>query len=287
MKSRRRKRPKKKGRKGIYILPNLFTSASLFGGFYAIIAAIQGRYEAAAIAIIISSVFDALDGRIARFTHTTSHFGTEYDSLADLVAFGVAPGILVFLWALEPFGRLGWLAAFMYVICGALRLARFNVQKSSVQANYFKGLPIPAAACFVASLILFTVAVQGNLESKPYVMIFIMYTLSFFMVSSVDYMSFKEFDIRNQKPFNVLVTIILVCMVIAYKPKIILFLIMLAYVLSGPAISLYRLHGRRSLTEKTGEDLPAVKEGEGIPGGRDQESAGLHSKAPSERMGTG
>jgi CDP-diacylglycerol--serine O-phosphatidyltransferase len=244
-------------------LPNLLTSASLFGGFYALVAAIQGRYEAAAVAIVISAVFDGLDGRIARITKTTSHFGTEYDSLADLIAFGVAPGVMAFLWALEPFGRLGWLAAFMYVICGALRLARFNVQKNNVEANYFKGLPIPAGACFISSLVLFTSALEGAFENKPYVIIFMIYILSFLMVSTVDYLSFKEFDIRNQKPFNVLVAIILICLVVAYKPKIILFFIMLSYVISGPIITLYRLHGRRSLLKKP--DLSTINVQEEAP----------------------
>lgn len=259
MKSRRKKKPRKTGRKGIFILPNLFTSASLFGGFYAIVAAIQGRYEAAAIAIIISSVFDGLDGRIARFTHATSHFGNEYDSLSDLVAFGVAPGILAFLWALEPFGRLGWLAAFVYVICGALRLARFNVSKNSLPDNYFKGLPIPAAACFIASSVLFASALGGMPENKRIIIIFVIYMLSFLMVSTIDYLSFKEFDIKNRKPFNVLVSIILICILIAYKPKIILFFILLSYILSGPIITLYRLYGKRSRAKKSVHDGSAIK----------------------------
>jgi len=249
MKSKRKKRRGKKERKGIYVLPNLFTSASLFSGFYAIIASIQGRFEAAAIAIVIACVFDGLDGRIARITRTTSLFGKEYDSLSDLVAFGVAPGILAFEWALESFGRLGWLAAFMYLICGALRLARFNVQKNSLDVNYFKGLPIPAAACFIASLILFTSALEGIVKNKSLLIIVMIYTLSFLMVSSVDYLNFKKFDIRKQKPFNMLVSIILVFLVIAYKPKIMLFFIILLYVLSGPVITLYRFHGRRSLAK--------------------------------------
>lgn len=260
MKSRRKKRSKRTGRKGIFILPNLFTSASLFGGFYAIIAAIQGRYEAAAVAIIISAVFDGLDGRIARFTHATSHFGNEYDSLSDLVAFGVAPGILAFLWALEPFGRLGWLAAFVYVICGALRLARFNVSKNSLPSNYFKGLPVPAAACFIASSILFTSVLGGIPENKRIIIIFVIYMLSFLMVSTVDYLSFKEFDIRNKKPFNVLVSIILICILIAYKPKIILFFILLAYILSGPVMALYGLYTKRSRAKKLGHDGSAIKD---------------------------
>lgn len=256
MKYRRKKKSKKTKRRGIFILPNLFTSAGLFGGFYAIIASIQGRYEAAAIGIIIASVCDALDGRVARLTRTTSHFGVEYDSLSDLVAFGVAPGLLAFTWALEPFGRLGWLAAFMYVICGALRLARFNVQKSPLELNYFKGLPIPAAACFVASLVLFSGSLSGMTENISFIFISIVFTLSFLMVSSIDYFSFKKMNITNQKPFNVLVSLILIFILIAYKPKIMFFAIMVAYVVSGPVITAYR---RRYLSRKSGKLIPALK----------------------------
>ena len=251
MRSRRKRRAKKQGRKGIFVLPNLFTSASLFGGFYAIIAAIHGRYEAAAIAVIISCVCDGLDGRIARFTNTASHFGNEYDSLADLVAFGVAPAILAYSWALEPFGRLGWLAAFMYVICGALRLARFNVQKDSMDAKFFNGLPIPAAACFIASLVLFTSALGGIAENKPVIIIVMIYVLSFLMVSTISYLSFKEVNIRHRKPFNVLVSVILVFIVIAYKPQVMLFIIMSSYILSGPVVTFYRFYGRRSQSRET------------------------------------
>ena len=250
MNTRRKKRPRKKERKGIYLLPNLFTSASLFGGFYAIIATINGRYEAAAVAVVISAVFDGLDGRIARFTQTTSRFGTEYDSLSDLVAFGVAPGILAFKWGLEPFGRLGWLAAFMYVICGALRLARFNVQKNIVEPDYFKGLPIPAAACFISSCILFAGVLGDLFENRPLIIIFMIYVLSFLMVSSIHYPSFKNFDVRHQKPFHVLVSIILVCIVVAYKPNVMLFFIMLLYMLSGPVLAVRRLQRKEEPGKK-------------------------------------
>jgi len=260
MKRRRKKRSRRTGKRGIYILPNLFTSASLFGGFFAIIAAIQGRYETAAIAILISCVFDGLDGKVARLTHSTSPFGTEYDSLSDLVAFGVAPGILVFQWALEPFGRLGWLACFVFVICGALRLARFNVQKDSVEANFFKGLPIPGAASFIASLVLFITALGGLTGSRHILTIVLVYILSFLMVSSIRYLSFKEFELKKQKPFNVLVAIILILIVVAYKPKIMLFLILTAYILSGPAITLYRLRKRRAMEDTLIKETPAVEE---------------------------
>ena len=259
MKPRRKKRPKKTGKRGIFILPNLFTSANLFCGFFAIIAAIQGRFETAAIAILIACVFDGLDGKIARLTHSTSHFGTEYDSLSDLVTFGVAPGILAFQWALEPFGRLGWLACFMFVICGALRLARFNVQKNTVEANYFKGLPIPAAASFIASLILFTTALGGLPESRHIMIIILVYVLSFLMVSTIQYPSFKEFELRKQKPFNALVAIILVFIVVAYKPKIMLFFILAMYILLGPAMTLYRLRKRRAMGEPLLKEAPTVE----------------------------
>lgn len=260
MRSKRKKRTGSEKRKGIFILPNLFTSASLFGGFYAIIASIQGRYEAAAIAIIISSVFDGLDGRIARITNTSSYFGAQYDSLSDLVAFGVAPATLVYLWALKPFGRLGWLAAFMFVICGAMRLARFNTEKNIVPSNFFKGLPIPAAAGFIATLILFTDEVKSFSEEKSLLIVLIIYILSFLMVSSANYISFKDFDIRNQKPFNVLVSIILIFSVIAYKPKIFLFLIMLGYVVSGLLITLYRFHRKGSQEEESLTEIFSEKE---------------------------
>jgi len=254
-----------RGRRGIYILPNLFTSASLFGGFYAIIATIQGRYEAAAVAIVISAIFDGLDGRIARFTRTTSDFGSEYDSLADLVAFGLAPGILAFRWALEPFGRLGWLAAFVYVVCGALRLARFNVQKATVDSGHFRGLPIPAAACLVASLVLFTGLLGGIPQESSMAILVTIYVLSFLMVSTVRYTSLKKLDISNKKPFHVLVTIILIFIVIAYKPKIMLFLIMLVYVASGPITLLYRLQGRRSAAREKAASEHALKEKKKTP----------------------
>jgi CDP-diacylglycerol---serine O-phosphatidyltransferase len=251
----KKKRHVNKGdRKGVYILPNLFTSCSLFGGFYAIIAAIQGRYHAAAIAILISSLFDALDGKTARYTHTSSHFGAEYDSLSDLVAFGVAPGILVFLWSLEPFGRFGWLAVFLYIICGALRLARFNVQKNDVESKHFKGLPIPGAAIFIAIFIFFIDTRGGLTQNKPIITLGAIYTLSFLMVSAIDYFSFKDLELFKKKPFNVLVAIILMFVIVAYKPVLMLFLFSAAYVISGPIITIYCIiqkHIKTFMTHKS------------------------------------
>ncbi|MCD6560373.1 MAG: CDP-diacylglycerol--serine O-phosphatidyltransferase [Deltaproteobacteria bacterium] len=272
MKSNPKKAKNKVPKRGVYVLPNLLTSASLFSGFYSIIASIQGMYETAAIAIFISCIFDALDGKIARITNTTSDFGTEYDSLSDLIAFGVAPSILAFQWALRPFGRLGWLAAFVYLICGALRLARFNVQKNSVEANYFKGLPIPGAACFMASIILFSTAIGGLSEGKHILIITTIYILSFLMVSTIDYPSFKELELTRKKTFNMLVTVILMLIVVAYKPKIMLFLLLLAYIFAGPLITIIRYHKKGSKTKVLFQDIIPSKISEDIDKINEQES---------------
>ena len=245
--------PKKKRMKGIYVLPNLFTTASLFCGFYSIIASIQSHFEHASIAILIASIFDSLDGRVARMTGTVSHFGAEYDSLVDLIAFGVAPGILAFLWGLEPFGRFGWLASFLFVCCGALRLARFNVQKETIDPNYFNGLPIPVAASTISAFILFISAVGDILESKHIVFIILIYMISFLMVSTLNYPSFKNLDLRRRhKNFNLLVSVILVCVLIAYKPSISLFPLMVFYICSGPVITIYRINSTKNLNKEIG-----------------------------------
>jgi len=265
MKSKNKKRSyakKDKERRGIYILPSMFTSASLFSGFYSIIAALKGDYEVAATAILISCVFDMIDGKVARLTRTTSLFGAEYDSLSDLVAFGVAPALLAYQWALEPFGRLGWLAGFMFVICGALRLARFNVQRNVSDPNYFKGLPIPGAASFIACLILFA-SETGCIapESKHIFIIVLIYVLSFLMVSNVRYPSFKEFELKKQGPFNTLVSSILILIVIAYKPKVMLFFVLFLYIMCGPIITVYRFKKIRPKARKIKEDkIPATYE---------------------------
>jgi len=271
MTNKRKKRYRNTERKGIYILPNLLTSASLFSGFYAIIASIQGRFEAAAIAIIVSALFDALDGRVARFTGTASHFGVEYDSLSDLVAFGVAPAVLAYLWALEPFNRLGWLAACLYVICGALRLARFNVEKNSSDNRFFKGLPIPSAAVTISSMVLFVKDISTLSNIKHNIIILMIYFLSFLMVSSLQYYSFKEFNIKNQKPFNLLVVIILICTVIAYRPNVLLFLFFMPYVFSGPVISLLHLNRNKLPENVTAKSLVHNSNDKNKQEGHDQE----------------
>ncbi|HET6420887.1 MAG TPA: CDP-diacylglycerol--serine O-phosphatidyltransferase [Geobacteraceae bacterium] len=233
-------------RKGIYILPNLFTTGSLFAGFYGIVATTNGDFNNAAIWILVSSIFDGLDGKVARLTGTSTKFGVEYDSLADLVAFGVAPGILMYSWALKPFGRLGWLAAFLFVVCGALRLARFNVQVNTVESKRFVGLPIPAAASMVSATVLLFHRFGWGSYKKLAILILI-YSLAFLMVSSFRYYSFKDPELIKRQPFAFLVLAILLLIVIAAEPFIMLFAVFFAYIASGPMGFLMTYPRRRRL----------------------------------------
>ena len=226
-------------RRSVYLLPNLCTAMNMFCGFYAIVSAINDRFVPAAYALIIAGVFDNLDGKIARVTRSTSKFGVEFDSLADLVSFGVAPGLMIYLWALEPLHRLGWLAAFLFVVCGALRLARFNTQVGRVGSEYFVGLPIPAAAGMNAVVILF--CEKLDLVANPLVVLVMLYLLSFLMVSTIRYPSFKKAGIIRNKNFNALVGAILILIFIAAQPSIALFLIGMTYVASGFFMT-WRLH---------------------------------------------
>lgn len=220
--------------RGIYILPNLFTTMNIFCGFYAVIAAVNGASNAAAIAILVAVIFDALDGKIARATHTTSRFGVEYDSLADLISFGLAPGLMAYLWVLEPLGRLGWLAAFLFMVCGALRLARFNTQVDSVKSDYFVGLPIPAAAGMLAATVLLHHRLGIGSSANKILILMLIYILSFLMVSSIKFHSFKKPELFKKMNFNVLVAAVLIMIFIAAQPAIALFSIGLAYIISGP-----------------------------------------------------
>ena len=239
-------------RRGIYILPNIFTSLNIFFGFYAVIASINGKYVAAAMAIIIAAVFDLLDGKIARATHTTSKFGVEYDSLADLVSFGLAPGLMMYLWALKPLGRIGWLAAFLFMVCGALRLARFNSQVDKISSDHFVGLPIPAAAGMSATTMLLWHKFGFPVESNRLLILIMLYVIAFLMVSNIHYNSFKKASLYRKMNFNVLVAAVLVLIFIAAQPSIALFSLCLTYVISGPASSIWRY--RRRL--KAGETGP-------------------------------
>jgi len=259
---KRERRPTKmRSRRGIYVLPNLLTSANLFCGFYAVVAAIQGHFLKGAIAIMVAALFDALDGKIARVTRTVSRFGLEYDSLCDVISFGVAPGILIYLWALQPFGRLGWLAALIFVACGTLRLARFNTQAHVIGSDYFNGLPIPAAASMIAATVLLYYRLGGTGTTKHITILIMIYVLSFLMVSTIKYYSFKHMELFKKMRFNMLVIIVMFFIVIAAEPSIACFLIMLCYVLSGPFTTLWLRKKRRSeaAADKGPDDTPYEK----------------------------
>ncbi|MBW2650540.1 MAG: CDP-diacylglycerol--serine O-phosphatidyltransferase [Deltaproteobacteria bacterium] len=236
-------------KKGIYILPNLFTTASLFFGFYSIIASIGGDFSKAAVAIIISCILDGLDGKIARVTNTTSKFGAEYDSLSDLIAFGMAPAILAYSWALVSFGRYGWLAAFLFVVCGALRLARFNVQIGIVDSKVFNGLAIPAAAVVIATSVLFFYYLGGEGQFNHVSVLAGTVALSLLMVSNIKYHSFKDMDFFSRKPFMTFVLIIFMLTVIVLEPQIMLFVLALSYSLSGPVWTLFKIAKRQKQGE--------------------------------------
>ncbi|MCP4749173.1 MAG: CDP-diacylglycerol--serine O-phosphatidyltransferase [Desulfobacteraceae bacterium] len=256
MRRNKRKRFKKeKFKRGIYLLPNLFTAANMFCGFYAAIASINGNFVAAAYAILVAGIFDNLDGKVARATHTTSKFGVEFDSLADLISFGMAPGLMMFLWVLNPLGRVGWLAAFLFLICGALRLARFNTQSGSVNSNYFIGLPIPAGAGMTAATVLFCHRLNLQSMVHPFLFLILLYFLSFLMVSTIPYYSFKKAELFRNKNFNALVASILVFVFIAAQPSIAVFLIGSIYIMSGPinGVRHYKLKRRQAETESVQE----------------------------------
>lgn len=222
-------------RRGIYILPNLLTTGNLLSGFWAIISVFQERFYFAAVAILLAAVFDVFDGKVAKLSGTTSKFGLQYDSLADLVSFGVAPALLAFSWALRPYGKFGWLAAFLFVACGAIRLARYNVLASIGETKYFKGLPIPVAAAMIAFTILLYFELIETNWVKDIVILVMIYVLAFLMVSNIRYFSFKELNLAKRKPFSILIYGVLSLVLIAMEPVVVLFAFVLFYVFSGPA----------------------------------------------------
>ena len=221
-------------RRGIYIRPNLVTAASLFAGFYSMVATLNGNYSTAAVWIFISAICDGLDGKVARMTGTTSKFGVEFDSLADLVAFGVTPALLMFAWALKPFGRLGWVAAFLFLVCAALRLARFNVQVDTVESKRFVGLPTPASACMVASTVLLFYHLNWPSSFKKLAILGLIYLLAFLMVSNFRYYSFKDPALIKRQPFGFLILAVVLLIVVAAEPVVMTFSVLLIYILSGP-----------------------------------------------------
>lgn len=234
---------------------------SLFAGFYSLIATYGGQFKKAAIAIIAAVILDGLDGKIARATRTTSRFGVEYDSLADLVSFGVAPGFLIYAWALSPYGRIGWLASFLYVVCGALRLARFNVQVDTLEKKTFNGLPIPAAATLVASVILLFNYLGGMGTYRHIAVVVAIYILAFLMVSNIKYASFKDLEPFKKRPFNTLVAFVLLLILLLSEPEIMIFALSLIYIMSGPVLNIYALV-TRDREKAVKEPLKTEKQGE-------------------------
>ena len=222
--------------KGVYILPNLLTTASLFAGFLGLIWALDGNFDGAAMAILFAALMDGLDGKVARLTNTASAFGVQYDSLADLAAFGIAPAIVLWQWHLHVFGRLGMAAAFVFAACGALRLARFNVTAdlATTSKKFFTGLPIPAAGCTVATFILFQEFIPAFMRGLvPSAALLLTLLLGMLMVSRIRYASFKEYGFVRAHPFSSFVTVVLLFSLIVSQPRLLGFLILVSYIISG------------------------------------------------------
>ena|SRR5450755_361413 len=241
---RSRRLSREKLSRGLFVLPTLFTVGNLFCGYLSLWSSINGTFERAAVLIIIAAVLDMLDGRIARLTHSTSEFGEEYDSLADLVSFGVAPAILVYSWGLADFHRLGLAVSFFFVVCGSMRLARFNIQTKIADKRYFVGLPIPAAAGTICTLVLATpeplvdrVWMTGALIAT--------FILSYLMISTIRYRSFKDVDLRRRRPAWIIPAIALFFMAIAYRPIVTLLVVAVVFAVSGPVAKIAGLFRRR------------------------------------------
>ena len=232
-------------RRGIYLLPNLFTTAALFAGFYAIVQAMNLRFDQAAVAIFVAMVLDGLDGRVARLTRTQSAFGAEYDSLSDMVSFGAAPALIVYEWALKGMGKLGWIAAFVYVAGAALRLARFNTMLEVADKHWFTGMPSPAAAALVAGF----VWIVDDYNIDPITLKWWVWMVTVFagltMVSNIPYYSFKTINLKKSVPFLAIFLFVLVIVLLSYQPAIVLFGGFVAYALSGYVASAWMWMGRR------------------------------------------
>ncbi|MDC0602539.1 CDP-diacylglycerol--serine O-phosphatidyltransferase [Aliiglaciecola sp.] len=239
-------------RKGVYLLPNLLTTAGLFSGFYAVVSSMNGQFEAAAVAIFIAMIFDGLDGRVARMTNTQSDFGAEYDSMADMVSFGVAPALVAYNWGLFDLGKVGWLAAFIYVAGAALRLARFNTQLGIADKRFFQGLASPAAAALVAGMV--WVGGEYGFKGNDYGIVVALVTglAGLLMVSNFKYNSFKEVDWHGKVPFVAMLIIMLGFVVVATEPSLVLFIVFALYALAGP-INTFRSVDKMSLEDVVGD----------------------------------
>jgi CDP-diacylglycerol--serine O-phosphatidyltransferase len=242
--------------KGIYLLPNLMTMIALFSGFYAVIAGMNGDYQLGAIAIFVAMVFDGLDGRIARMTQTSSAFGAEFDSLADMISFGLAPALLMYQWVLSGYGKIGWLVAFVFTAAAALRLARFNTQVGVADKRYFQGLPSPAAAALIAGFIWMFETNPLNPDLAGPVALALTAVAGLMMVSNIRFSSFKELNLKDKVPFVTLLLAVLVFVVITLKPSMILFLLFLLYAISGPVWTLKEIQRRRQNRRRNKPENP-------------------------------
>ena len=247
-------------RRGIYLLPNAFTTAALFAGFYAVVQAMNSQFEAAAIAIFVAMVLDGMDGRVARLTNTQSAFGEQYDSLSDMTSFGVAPALVMYEWALNGLGRWGWLAAFIYVACAALRLARFNTNIGVIDKRFFQGLPSPSAAALVAGFV--WLAVDNRMPIRdawlPWAAFFITVYAGLTMVSNAPFYSGKTFALGRSVPFWVILLVVLAFVFVSSNPPIVLFGLFIVYGLSGWAILLWRWQRARRLQQARRDGGPHV-----------------------------
>ena len=236
---------KKPSNRGIYLLPNLFTTAGLFAGFYSIVASMKGYFDIAAITIFIAMIMDTLDGRVARLTNTQSEFGVQYDSLADVVSFGLAPALVVYNWSLMDLGKFGWLAAFLYAATGALRLARFNTQAAKSDSQFFQGLPIPAAAGVIAGIVWLGHEYVLPPKSLSILVAVITILVGLLMVSNVRYNSMKKLDFKGKVSFLTIIFVLLFIIAVSINPPVVLFVGFTGYMLSGPVYTLFTIRARR------------------------------------------
>lgn len=246
-------------RRGIYLLPNLFTTAALFAGFYAIVGGMNGDFAAAAVAIFVAMVLDGLDGRVARMTNTQSEFGAQYDSLSDVISFGLAPSLVMYQWSLSSMGKLGWLAAFVYTAGAALRLARFNVQLAVADKRYFVGLASPSAAAIVAGMVWVGYDMGLDGHSLNWLTFILTAGAGLLMVSNVRYYSFKEFNLKDKVPFMAMLVVVLIFVLVSTDPPKVLFAAFLLYALSGPVTTIMLLR-RRHRAKKAAETVEQDQE---------------------------
>lgn len=265
------RQPEQPRRRGIYLLPNLFTTAGLFAGFYAIVASMSDRFAEAAIAIFVAMIMDGLDGRVARLTNTQSDFGKEYDSLADMLSFGIAPALVMYQWGFEGlaeygwlWAKLGWIGAFFYTGCAALRLARFNVRVGVVDKRFFQGLPSPTAAAVIAGAVWLGTdhGIEGGTLAIPAFVLTV--AVAALMVSNISYYSFKDFSLTKRVRFTTILPVLLVFVAIAINPSLVLFVVFAAFTASGPVISLLRW--QRRYRKQAAEDADADDESDGKDG---------------------